>query len=342
MNKEIEVVAAIIHKGDNYLCLQHGKTIYNYTSFKYEFPGGKIKDGESSVEALKRELLEELDYPVEIEKKLLTFKFSYPDFTIKLTGFLCHPVGSEFILKEHIKAVWLKKKDMTSLEWAAADKILVDFLNKYDKITNSPKFKPGQPHITLQLPGNIQGTKQHPIKVVLHSCCAPCASPLIECMLSNNIEPVVLYFNPNIYPEKEYLKRKIEIVRYSKKSGVTCIDTGYDHKKWLKGIVGLEKEPERGKRCLECFKIRLRETARYASLMDIKIFTTTLASSRWKDLEQIRQAGEYAVKLYPDTIFWNQNWRKGGLSERHRQLLKENKFYNQLYCGCEFSIRQQV
>ena len=338
--KEIEVVAAIIHKGDKYLCLQHGEIKYDYTSFKYEFPGGKTKDGESLENALKRELNEELDYTVEIEKKLLTFNHQYPDFTIKLTGFLCHPVGNEFILKEHIKAVWLNKKEMNSLQWAAADKILVNFINKYDNITESPKFKPGQPHLILQLPGNIRGTQQHPVKVVLHSCCAPCASPLIECMLSNNIEPVVLYFNPNIYPEKEYLKRKVEIVRFSKKSGIICADTGYDHKKWLEGIAGLEKEPERGRRCLECFKIRLRETARYASSMGIKIFTTTLASSRWKDLEQIRQAGEYAQRLYPDTVFWNQNWRKGGLSERHRQLLKENGFYNQQYCGCEFSLRQ--
>lgn len=342
MNKEIEVVAAIIHEGDKYLCLKHGKTNYDYTSFKYEFPGGKTKKGESLSNALKRELLEELNYKVEIEKKLLTFVYPYPDFTIKLTGFLCIPISEKFILKEHTKAVWLKKSDMNSLEWTAADKILVDFLNKYDKIINSPKFKPGQPHVTLQLPGNISGTKEHPVRVVLHSCCAPCAAPLIECMLSNNIDPVVLYFNPNIFPEKEYIKRKSEIIRYSKKTGVTCVDTGYDHKKWLNEIAGLENEPERGKRCLECFKIRLRETARYASSINVKFFTTTLASSRWKDLEQIRQAGEYAENLYTDTVFWNQNWRKGGLSERHRQLLKENGFYNQQYCGCEFSIRQKL
>lgn len=91
----------------------------------------------------------------------------------------------------------------------------------------------------------------------------------------------------------------------------------------------MEDEPERGSRCLQCFTLRLTETARYAAEHGFTLFTTTLASSRWKSLDQINLAGRRAATLYPGTIFWEQNWRKGGLQDRRNQLLKEHDFYNQ-------------
>ena len=106
-------------------------------------------------------------------------------------------------------------------------------------------------------------------------------------------------------------------------------------------VQGLEGEPERGGRCLQCFKMRLLDTARYAHENGFSVITTTLASSRWKSLEQINQAGRYAVENYPDVIWWDQNWRKGGLSERRIAIIKEYGFYNQQYCGCEFSMRKE-
>jgi predicted adenine nucleotide alpha hydrolase (AANH) superfamily ATPase len=81
------------------------------------------------------------------------------------------------------------------------------------------------------------------------------------------------------------------------------------------------------------------EAARKAKMLGLKYFTTTLASSRWKSIEQINRAGMAAQEAVPDTVFWAQNWRKGGLSDRRNQLLKEFGFYNQQYCGCEFSQR---
>ena len=105
------------------------------------------------------------------------------------------------------------------------------------------------------------------------------------------------------------------------------------------GIRGLEGEPERGGRCLQCFRLRLRDTARYAHEHGFTVITTTLASSRWKSLDQINEAGRYAVEPYPDVTWWDKNWRKGGLSERRIQIIKEYDFYNQQYCGCEFSMR---
>lgn len=179
-------------------------------------------------------------------------------------------------------------------------------------------------------------------KVLLHTCCAPCSSAIIECMLKHNITPIIYYSNPNIYPEEEYMIRKNECTRYAQSLGLQIIDDDYDHDTWLQNIKGLECQPERGSRCLECFKLRLRRTARYAHENGIRVITTTLASSRWKSLEQINEAGRYAVEPYDDVCWWDQNWRKGGLSERRIAIIKEYNFYNQQYCGCESSMRHDI
>lgn len=177
-------------------------------------------------------------------------------------------------------------------------------------------------------------------RVLLHTCCAPCSSAIVECMVKHGITPVIYYCNPNIYPEKEYTTRKDECTRYARSLGLDIVDADYNHAAWLKRMKGLEKEPERGSRCLECFKMRLRSTAQYAHDNGFKVITTTLASSRWKSLEQINAAGEWAVSPFEDVEWWGQNWRKGGLSERRAAIIREYDFYNQRYCGCEFSMRK--
>jgi predicted adenine nucleotide alpha hydrolase (AANH) superfamily ATPase len=184
--------------------------------------------------------------------------------------------------------------------------------------------------------------------VLLHACCAPCSSAIVEWMIAHGVTPVIFYYNPNIYPLKEYEIRKNESKRHAESLGLQWIDGDYNHDNWLHSVKGLESEPERGQRCGECFFHRLFVTARKAQEMDIPFFATTLASSRWKSLEQINAAGLKAqewVNRYPkDSVlhepvhFWAQNWRKGGLQERRNQLLKEYEFYNQTYCGCEFSM----
>lgn len=176
-------------------------------------------------------------------------------------------------------------------------------------------------------------------KVLLHTCCAPCSSAIVECLLQHDITPVIFYCNPNIFPVEEYLKRKNECTRYAETLGLEIVDADYDHEVWLCGVAGLEHEPERGGRCLECFRMRLRKTAEYARDHGFKVITTTLASSRWKSLEQIEKAGVAACADMPEVTFWTQNWRKGGLSERRAAIIREMNFYNQTYCGCEFSIK---
>ncbi len=182
--------------------------------------------------------------------------------------------------------------------------------------------------------------------VLLHTCCAPCSSAIIEAMMHSGITPVIYYCNPNIYPQEEYEIRKNECTRYAQSLGLEIVDADYDHENWLAQMKGLECEPERGGRCLKCFKLRLLRTAQYARQRGIRVITTTLASSRWKSLDQINEAGEWACRLGVDTlpsedavIWWNQNWRKGGLQERRLEIIRQYDFYNQLYCGCEFSMR---
>ena len=188
----------------------------------------------------------------------------------------------------------------------------------------------------------------------MHTCCAPCSGAIVETLLREGTPPTIFYCNPNIYPQQEYEIRKNECSRYAAECGLQIVDCDYDHQDWLGCVSGLENEPERGGRCLECFRYRLLRAARYALENGYDTLTTTLASSRWKSLDQINSAGRWAVQkalaeyadAHPEQTarpvleWWDRNWRKGGLQERRSQIIKERNFYNQLYCGCEFSMRK--
>lgn len=179
-------------------------------------------------------------------------------------------------------------------------------------------------------------------KILLHCCCAPCSSAILECMIQNNLDVTVFFSNSNIVSSFEYERRKREVMRYCDKMGVPYVNDGYDYDDWRKDVAdGRENEPERGARCLQCFKYRLRRSARYAMEHGFSLLATSLASSRWKSLEQVDEAGREAVALVdPDGAalhWWNMNWRKGGFQPRRNELVREWNFYNQSYCGCEFS-----
>ena len=106
----------------------------------------------------------------------------------------------------------------------------------------------------LEVPGGAD-------KVLLHTCCAPCSSAIIECLMQHSITPVIYYCNPNIYPLEEYNIRKDECTRYARSLGLEIVDADYDHEAWRCQMSGMEQEPERGGRCLRCFKMRLLETS---------------------------------------------------------------------------------
>ena len=192
-------------------------------------------------------------------------------------------------------------------------------------------MQPMTGNLDIQVPGS---------RVLLHACCAPCSSAIVECLMDRGIRPVIFYSNSNIYPLEEYSHRLNECIRYAKKWGLEIVDDVYDHQAWGQCAVGLENEPERGGRCFECFKFRMLRAAQYASEHGFDVLTTTLASSRWKSLEQVNEAGFWACSQVPGVVWWDMNWRRGGLQERRNQIIREENFYNQLFCGCEYSQRK--
>ena len=190
--------------------------------------------------------------------------------------------------------------------------------------------------VHIEVPGGAE-------KILLHACCAPCSGAIVECLMERGITPVIFYSNSNIFPREEYGHRLEECLRYARKWGVGFVEDAYEHEAWkrcalgLETGAGLETEPERGRRCLNCFKQRLLRAAQYASAHGFTLLSTTLAASRWKSLEQVDEAGRWACSQVEGVEWWAQNWRKGGLQERRNQIIREENFYNQLYCGCEYS-----
>ncbi len=179
------------------------------------------------------------------------------------------------------------------------------------------------------------------MKILLHACCAPCSAPIIEHLINNNIECAIYYFNPNIYPIEEYAHRRDELQNHCQKLNVKFYEQEYNHQEFLDAISGNENEPERGSRCQICFNLRMKYTAKFALENGYDTFCTSLSSSRWKSLEQIDKAGNLAIQGIENLTYLAKNWRKNGMQNRRNELLKLYNFYNQQYCGCEFSIRNK-
>lgn len=175
--------------------------------------------------------------------------------------------------------------------------------------------------------------------VLLHSCCAPCSGEVMERMADAGIRFTIFFYNPNIHPAKEYELRKEENIRFAEKLGVPFIDADYDSKNWFSRVKGLEFEPERGERCTVCFDMRFERTAQYAHEHGFDTITSCLGISRWKNMEQINDCGQRAVAPYPGIHYWTFNWRKQGGSARMVEIAKRERFYQQEYCGCVYSLR---
>jgi predicted adenine nucleotide alpha hydrolase (AANH) superfamily ATPase len=176
-------------------------------------------------------------------------------------------------------------------------------------------------------------------KVLLHSCCAPCSGEVMEAMLASGIDYTIFFYNPNIHPEKEYLLRKDENIRFAEKHGVEFVDADYDKDNWFTRAKGMEWEPERGIRCTMCFDMRFERTALHAHEHGFPVMTSSLGISRWKDMNQINGCGQRAVAPYDGLEYWEYNWRKGGGSNRMIDISKREEFYQQEYCGCVYSLR---
>ena len=178
--------------------------------------------------------------------------------------------------------------------------------------------------------------------LLLHSCCAPCSSYCIE-YLSNYFNITVFYYNPNLYPDSEYERRANEQKRLIEKMKtrypVTYIDEGFDPREFYTAVKGLEKEPEGGARCRECFTLRLERTARKAKEINADYFTTTLTISPMKDAQLLNEIGftlsdKYGVSWLPS------DFKKKGGFKRSTELSREYGLYRQNYCGCVFSMNR--
>lgn len=175
--------------------------------------------------------------------------------------------------------------------------------------------------------------------LLLHSCCAPCSSYVIE-YLKDYFNITIFYYNPNIFPEEEYKKRKEEQIKFIKNfRDIKFMDCDYDNEIYNNLVKGLENEPEKGRRCNVCFKLRLEKTARAASENNFDYFGTTLTVSPYKNSALINEIGhelesKYNVKwLYSD-------FKKGDGYKRSIELSKEYNLYRQNYCGCIHSQRK--
>lgn len=161
---------------------------------------------------------------------------------------------------------------------------------------------------------------------------------MMESLLSAGVELGIIFYNPNIFPEREYRLRKDENRLFAEKLGVPFIDADYDPERWMERVKGFESEPERGRRCTLCFDVRMERTALYAHEHDYPVFITSAGISRWKDMNQVNQAGFRAAARYPGLAYWDHNWRKGDRAAQMVEIAKEEHFYQQEYCGCQFSL----
>ena len=176
-------------------------------------------------------------------------------------------------------------------------------------------------------------------RILMHSCCAPCSGEVIEAIQSSGIKQTVFFYNPNIHPQEEYLMRKNENKRFCKKMEIEFIDADYDTDNWFERVKGFENDPERGRRCSLCFDMRFERTALFAHENKFELFTSSLGISRWKNMDQINSSGHSAAQKYQNLKYWDFNWRKKGGTQRMIEISKKEKFYQQEYCGCVYSLR---
>ncbi len=181
---------------------------------------------------------------------------------------------------------------------------------------------------------NLNGEKP---KLLIHSCCAPCSSYVLE-YLTEYFDITVLYYNPNIYPENEFKKRLLEQKKLILEMGhkIDVIDAGYDLDEFYSAVKGLENEPEGGKRCEKCFFLRLDKTAQLAKDGNFDYFTTTLTISPLKNEQILNQIGGQLSKKYKVPYLYSDFKKKNGY-KRSIELSKKYELYRQNYCGCVYS-----
>ncbi|NLL03814.1 MAG: epoxyqueuosine reductase QueH [Clostridiales bacterium] len=180
-------------------------------------------------------------------------------------------------------------------------------------------------------------------ELLLHSCCAPCSSYVIEC-LNNYFKLTVYYCNPNVFPQLEYEKRKEEQQRFIRTlnnsgSEIGFIEESYDYKDFEDISKGLEGELEGGDRCTKCYRLRLEKTAIKAVELSFDYFCTTLSVSPYKNAQKLNTIGEEFGEKYNIKYLLSDFKKKDGY-KKSIELSKKYNFYRQDYCGCQTSLIQ--
>ncbi|WP_310603803.1 epoxyqueuosine reductase QueH [Anaerosporobacter sp.] len=193
----------------------------------------------------------------------------------------------------------------------------------------------------------IQLQKENKVPTLfLHSCCAPCSSYCLE-YLSEYFEITLLYYNPNIYPEEEYVhrveeqRRLIEALNTKVKYQITFVEGRFEPNRFFAIAKGLEKLPEGGERCYRCYELRLREAAILAKEGNYDYFTTTLSISPLKDAQKLNEIGRQLQEEYGVNYLYSDFKKKNGY-KRSTELSKEYNLYRQDYCGCVYSKAQRL
>ena len=181
-------------------------------------------------------------------------------------------------------------------------------------------------------------------KLLLHVCCAPCSSYVLE-YLKDYFQITVFYYNPNISSFEEYKKRLNEEKRFVKdypfKEEITIVDGDYDNDKFEELIKGLENEKEGGARCFKCYRLRLMESAKYARDNNFDYFTTTLTISPYKNANKLNEIGNDLENIYGVKYLYSDFKKKNGY-KRSIELSHEYNLYRQDYCGCIYSERNKI
>ena len=177
-------------------------------------------------------------------------------------------------------------------------------------------------------------------RLLLHACCGPCSSAVLE-QLCQYFDITVLYYNPNTWPAEEYYRRGEELKKFVAAAhplGVTVVEDTYDPQEFYTAVQGLEAEPEGGNRCLQCFWQRLEKTAETCALAGCDYFGTTLTVSPHKNYEIISRIGRKLAVRY-SVSFVDQDFKKKDGFKRSIELSKAYGLYRQNYCGCQYSKR---
>ena len=184
-------------------------------------------------------------------------------------------------------------------------------------------------------------SKGHRPKLVLHSCCAPCSTHVLN-VLSETFNLEILYFNPNIYPEEEYNKRLQEQIRLIPKMGldIKVAETGYESHLFYEKIKGLENLGEGSERCKQCIALRLEKTALYAAENKFGYFTSTLSISPLKNADMINEIGQTLQDKY-NVKFLAADFKKNNGFKNSIDLSKKYNLYRQDYSGCVFSKKER-